>query len=148
MADATDYPSNDNSFDIVFFNHVLEHIPNDIGALSEVYRILKPGGLLILGVPNEGALFWQLAYRLQPHVLAASDHVHFYTAKSLKEKCLQAGFKIHEITPIGWGVPHWSLDAKIRTYKFVDDLLERIGKALIPAQATSLYLAASKQDQR
>ncbi len=52
MADITDYPVDDNSFDIIFFNHVLEHIREDETALAEVYRVLRPGGLLILGVPN------------------------------------------------------------------------------------------------
>ena len=69
MADICDYPAEDDCFDVIFFNHVLEHIPDDVAALREVRRILKPGGLLVLGVPNEGAAFWQLAYRLQPKTM-------------------------------------------------------------------------------
>lgn len=144
MADVTDYPTLDDTFDVIFFNHVLEHIPDDDKALSEVHRILKPGGLLILGVPNEGAFFWQLAYKLQPKSLTISDHVHFYTAKVLSKKCLQAGFVIREVHPIGWGVPHWWLDSQVRGYKWVDDLFEVVGRVLIPSQATSLYLVLSK----
>ena len=64
--------------DVVFLNHVLEHVPDDEGALRSVRRVLRPGGLLILGVPNEGCGWWQLAYRLQPKSRAQSDHVHFY----------------------------------------------------------------------
>jgi LSD1 subclass zinc finger protein len=144
MADITDYPAVDSSFDVVYFNHVLEHIPDDSQALSEVNRILKPGGRVVLGVPNEGAMFWQLAYRLQPSSRATTDHLHFYTADAVRTKCQTAGFEVLETLPIGWGLPHWSLDAAIRGAKFVDDLLDKIGKALIPSQSTSLYLILTK----
>lgn len=144
MADVTDYPAMDASFDLIFFNHVLEHIPDDDKALSEVRRILTPGGLLILGVPNEGAFFWQLAYALQPSVRRATDHIHFYTARSISAKCISAGFKIKEVHPIGWGVPHWRLDSIVRGYKWVDDFLEIIGRTVLPSQATSLYILTEK----
>jgi SAM-dependent methyltransferase len=129
---------------VIFFNHVLEHIPDDVGALAEAYRILKPGGLLILGVPNEGVWFWQLAYRLQPGMLRTSDHVHFYTAETLTEKCRAAGLSVREVKHIGYGVPHWTLDAGLRQFKFVDDVFEAAGKVICPMQATSLYFSLSK----
>ncbi len=44
------YP--DNYFDIIFCNHVLEHIQDDIKALSELYRVLNKGGNAILMVPQ------------------------------------------------------------------------------------------------
>jgi ubiquinone/menaquinone biosynthesis C-methylase UbiE len=144
MADITSYPVRDNFFDLIYFNHVIEHIPDDTSALAEAYRILKPGGLLVLGTPNEGVWFWQLAYRLQPRMLRASDHVQFYTAGTLAAKCRAAGFKVQEIKHIGYGVPHWTLDAGLRQFKVVDDLFEAIGRAVYPQQATSLYLSLSK----
>ncbi len=144
MADINDYPVVDGVFDIIFFNHVLEHISNDMGALSEVYRILRPGGLLILGVPNEGAAFWQLAYRLQPKILASSDHIHHYTAVSIADRCQKVGFHVKDVCPIGWGVPHWWLDAVIRRFKLIDDGLEYFGRRFLPDQATSLYLLLTK----
>lgn len=42
----------DNSFDLALLNEVLEHVPDDKQTLREIYRILKPGGLLILFSPN------------------------------------------------------------------------------------------------
>lgn len=144
MADICNYPSADDSFDIIFFNHVLEHIPDDLGALQEVLRILKPGGMLILGVPNEGAAFWQFAYRMQPRIKATSDHRNFYTAQSLAARCEAAGLTVQKIRPIGWGVPLWTLDAVIRRFKWVDDVLELIGRRFLPSQATSLYAVLSK----
>lgn len=144
MADITNYPVRDDTFDVLFFNHVLEHIPDDVTALAEAYRILKPGGLLLLGTPNEGVWFWQLAYRLQPGMLRSSDHVQFYTAETLAAKCRSVGFTVRELKHIGYGVPHWTLDAGLRQFKFMDDLLEEIGQRICPEQATSLYLSLSK----
>ena len=50
-ADIQDLPFEDNSFDVVFCNHVLEHVDNDQKALSELFRVMKPGGWGILQVP-------------------------------------------------------------------------------------------------
>ena len=52
-ADITDLPFEDNYFDLIFCNHVLEHIPDDAKALAELFRILKKGGTAILQVPLE-----------------------------------------------------------------------------------------------
>jgi len=41
----------DNYFDAILCNHVLEHVPDDIQAMKELYRVLKPGGWAILQVP-------------------------------------------------------------------------------------------------
>lgn len=144
MADIGNYPTENDCFDVIFFNHVLEHIPDDVAALREVRRILKPGGLLILGLPNEGAAFWQLAYRLQPKVRATSDHRHFYTAESVAARCETAGLTVQKIHWIGWGVPHWTLDAMIRRFRWVDDALEMFGRGFYPQQASSLYLLLTK----
>jgi SAM-dependent methyltransferase len=49
--DIMDIPFVDKRFDVVICNHVLEHVENDITAMKEVYRVLKPGGWAILQVP-------------------------------------------------------------------------------------------------
>lgn len=146
LANILDYPAQDGFFDIVFFNHVIEHIlPDDI-ALKTIYRILKPNGLLILGTPNEGAWWWQLAYQLQPETRKSTDHVHFYTASSLSKRMAEAGFQINQVKHMGWGSPHWGLDARVRKYKWVDDVFEFFGRIFVPHQASSLYILAVKPE--
>ena len=44
-------PFEDNTFNAVLCNHVLEHVADDIKAMSEIKRVLKPGGWAILQVP-------------------------------------------------------------------------------------------------
>lgn len=144
MADLTAYPAKDEAFDLVFCNHVLEHVPQIDRALGELHRILSRDGILIIGVPNEGAAFWRLAYRLAPETRRNTDHVHFFTAASLSSVCARNGFEVLEVLPIGWGLPHWKLDSRVRAWKPVDDILEFVGRRVIPGQATSLYLVLSK----
>ena len=50
-ADLTNLPFKDGSVDAVICSHVLEHIPNDRGAIRELYRVLKPSGWAALLVP-------------------------------------------------------------------------------------------------
>ena len=144
MADLLEYPTVDDAFDVIFFNHVIEHIPEDMLALETVWRILKPGGLLILGTPNEGAWWWQLAYKRSPEIRATTDHVHFYTAGTIEAKMRAAGLAVTEIEHLGWGPPDWELDGRWRQHKWVDDLFERVGRSILRSQASSLYLIATK----
>lgn len=50
-ADIRNLPLEDNSYDVIFCNHVLEHIPEDSQAMQELYRVMKPGGWGIFQVP-------------------------------------------------------------------------------------------------
>lgn len=47
----------DNSEDFVIANHVMEHLPDPIGALKEWFRVLKPGGILFLALPDKRKTF-------------------------------------------------------------------------------------------
>ena len=49
--DVLNIPYNDDYFDLILCNHVLEHVPKDIEAMMELFRVLKKGGKAILQVP-------------------------------------------------------------------------------------------------
>lgn len=70
-ADLTNLPFNDAEYDFIFASHVLEHIKDDLTAISEIRRVLKPNGIAILPVPIVGV---ETIEYPQPNPLEA-DHV-------------------------------------------------------------------------
>ena len=89
----------DNTFDIVIAHHVLEHIPDDAKAMSELFRVLKPGGKAILSVPqnlSREETFEDTAI-VAPNereiVFGARDHVRFY-GRDFSERLANAGFQM------------------------------------------------------
>jgi len=54
--DLHDIPLDDESYDFLMCNHVMEHVDNDRRVLQEIFRILKPGGMAILQVPQDYSL--------------------------------------------------------------------------------------------
>ena len=93
--DATALPFPDATFDAVISSEVLEHIPDDTGALAELARVLKPGGVLAATVPTSWPerVCWRLsdAYHAP---LAPGGHVRIYSATELRAKCRAAGLEI------------------------------------------------------
>ena len=109
-ADICDMPLEDNIFDVVFCNHVLEHIPNDLQAMRELYRVMKPGGWGIFQVPMKTDLaetyedFSITSPEERTKHFGQYDHVRWYgldyfdRLKSVGFKLLDAEF-IKKITP-------------------------------------------------
>ena len=52
VSSVLDLPFAEDSFDIVFYHHVIEHVSNPVGSLHELARVLRPGGLIYVGSPN------------------------------------------------------------------------------------------------
>lgn len=52
-ADICNLPLEDNTYDVILCNHVLEHIPDHQKAISELFRVLKPGGWGIVQIPQD-----------------------------------------------------------------------------------------------
>lgn len=90
------FPFRDSTFDIVFAGEVIEHTIRDDKFLEEVYRVLKPGGLLVLTTPNLVSLGNRLYmfFGKLPRFAYAEFHYKIYTEKLLSQKIIKAGFKI------------------------------------------------------
>jgi SAM-dependent methyltransferase len=96
--DATLLSFNDNSFDAVIGNHILEHIPNDAKAMAEIYRVLKPGGRAILQVPYSEKIVNTIEepaindLQKQAALFGQKDHVRIYALNDYLYRLRQAGF--------------------------------------------------------
>jgi predicted SAM-dependent methyltransferase len=101
-ADICNLPFDDNSFDVVFCNHVLEHIINDTKAMQELYRVLKKGGFGIFQIPQD--LSREKTFedntitnrRERAEIFGQYDHVRVY-GRDYFNKLRSVGFAVDEI---------------------------------------------------
>lgn len=89
LTDAVRTPYADGEFDAVIASGVLEHVPMDYESLKEMYRILRPGGRLVVSyLPNRGSIEeWRLRRR-DP----GSAHRRIYRLCGLRSMLLHTGF--------------------------------------------------------
>ena len=109
--DATRLPFADDSFDCVVTSEVLEHIHDDVAALSELVRVLKPGGTFAATVPSwlPEKINWMLSDEYHaPFVVGG--HVRIYTADDLRAKISEQGLRISsQHRSHGLHSPYWWL---------------------------------------
>jgi len=92
--DAHSLPFSENFFDCVVFTEVLEHIIAPYKALEEIYRVLKPGGILILSTPNQMTFINIFQHLFRYEIKDKDAHLNFYDVYSLKKLLEFIGFKI------------------------------------------------------
>lgn len=101
-ADILALPFKDNSFDVVFCNHVLEHIIDDKKAMQELYRVLKPKGMAILQIPQDLSLdktyedFSITSEEERAKHFGQYDHVRVY-GRDYFDKLRAVGFTVEEV---------------------------------------------------
>ena len=114
-ADICNLPFEDNQFDVIFCNHVLEHIPDDKKAMTELYRVMKPGGWGIFQIPqdvNRKETFEDDSItdkEERTRIFGQYDHVRVYGLDYF-DRLREAGFTVEEVD---------------YTKKIAPDLLER-----------------------
>jgi len=101
-ADICDLPFKDNSFDVVFCNHVLEHITDDKKAMQELFRVMKKGGFGIFQIPQDIARETTFEdnsitdKKERAKIFGQYDHVRVYGLDYFN-KLRSVGFKVDEI---------------------------------------------------
>ena len=101
-ADICDLPFENNSYDVILCNHVLEHIPDDTKAMQELYRVLKPGGFGVFQIPQdlkrdktfEDDTITDKKERAK--IFGQYDHVRIY-GRDYFDKLRDIGFKVNEV---------------------------------------------------
>lgn len=108
-------PFADNSFDRIIASEILEHVPDDLGVMAELFRVLRPGGRLAATVP--ATLPEQICWWINDdyHAPAAvGGHVRIYGQPELETKLTATGFE-----PIGHHrahalhAPYWWLKCAV-----------------------------------
>ena len=100
--DIHEIPFNENTFDVVLCNHVLEHVRDDIKAMNEIHRVLKPGGFAILQVPFFNPIHEHTFEdnsitdkREREKIFGQDDHVRKY-GHDYSQRIAQSGLKPEE----------------------------------------------------
>jgi|WetSurMetagenome_2_1015567.scaffolds.fasta_scaffold00525_8 2-polyprenyl-3-methyl-5-hydroxy-6-metoxy-1,4-benzoquinol methylase len=93
-------------FDVVTLWHVLEHVRQPARYLAEIRRVIRPGGLLVVAVPNVDDLFMQAAYRIvrgRPQRLFSKEdreiHLTHFSARTIAMYLERTGFSRIRIGP-------------------------------------------------
>jgi SAM-dependent methyltransferase len=96
-------PLGHGEVDLVWCSEVLEHVPDTIAFLTEVRRVLRRGGRLLMTVPDHGRLKRTLLAltHYDAHYDPLGEHVRFYTRRSLTRALQATGFEAVALSPLG-----------------------------------------------
>jgi SAM-dependent methyltransferase len=101
-ADITDLQFPDETFDVVYCSHVLEHVPDDRRAMRECRRVLKHGGYAVMVVPITAVSTAEDPSITDPkereRLFGQSDHVRRY-GPDFADRLREAGFEVSVYTP-------------------------------------------------
>ncbi len=96
--DITQIDETDNQFDLILCYHILEHVIDDIGAMNELFRILRPNGTAVVQTPfKEGSIYEDYQITTKEERLnhfGQADHVRIYSVSGLKERLEKCGFVV------------------------------------------------------
>jgi SAM-dependent methyltransferase len=131
-------PWDNQSFDLVVMKHVLEHTPDPKKALTEVHRVLRPGGSVVATVPNlrywKGILLKRRYRYFRPDDLGMQHYV-YYTPNTLALVFKKSGFQVLRRSKVTFR----NTKAKRGFISAVFETLRFVGLGLWQGLATALF---------
>lgn len=98
------------SIDLAISSHVIEHIPDDLKALNELYGVLKPGGVAIFDTPNRKRLIRAVIELFTgERKFPWWEHVREYTESDLEVLIKSSSFQRFNIIPAVFGIHAWPI---------------------------------------
>lgn len=95
---------NKESINICIATHVIEHLPNDLKAINQLYEVLVPGGIALISTPNKKRLARILIDLLSgKNNLSSGEHFREYTKEDLESLLENSRFKKYKIFPVAVG---------------------------------------------
>ena len=88
------------TFDVVVMNHVIEHLPDPLAALKEINRVVRHSGHVVIETPRYDTLAFRLLGKRE-RSLSCEGHVYFFTTDSLRRTYEAAGFQLVDYRPVG-----------------------------------------------
>lgn len=123
------------SADVVILLHVIEHVPDPLATMREIWRVLRPGGHMVLETPRYDTLMFRLMGKRE-RSLRMDGHIYFYTDDTLSKSAEKVGFSIVDLTHVGRSLTAerfvWNAANVFRSRAFTrtaTDVARRIGLA-------------------
>ncbi|MCX7915934.1 MAG: class I SAM-dependent methyltransferase [Verrucomicrobiae bacterium] len=98
-------PWPENSFDVVTLFHVLEHVPDPVGALRRIRWLLRPGGIVVVLVPNGAIWEFRVLGQRDSNPLEIPRHFYHYTPATLCGLASKADLEVLKIKPLAGTLP-------------------------------------------
>jgi SAM-dependent methyltransferase len=127
----------DLSVDVALLSHVIEHLPSPSGTMAELFRLLRPGGSIVLWLPNADSLAarvlreWWIGFD-------APRHLHTFSVETLSRLLEQHGFAVqsveHEWIGLEWS---WALRLILHE-RLANPAIDRVLATLHPALTAML----------
>jgi SAM-dependent methyltransferase len=119
---STGLPFDAESFDVLFCIEVMEHVPNPFGLMTEMHRVLRPSGALVLSVPNPyhvKELVWNVC-----RIPDRQGHLYGWTWQTMRRFGETCGFRLARVggTYLHPPVPMIALLARSIIYRFSKDV--------------------------
>lgn len=131
QGDALRLPFRDASFDRVVCSEVLEHIRDDVAAMRELARVLKPGGTMAVTVPRFGPELINWALSDEYHNVPGG-HIRIYRRSVLNERLAATGLVVtHHHYAHGLHSPYWWLKCWVGTTNTEHPVVKRYHQLLV-----------------
>ena len=131
QGDALHLPFPDGSFDRVICSEVLEHIPDDLAAMRELTRVLRPGGTMAVTVPRFGPELINWALSDEYHNVPGG-HVRIFRRRVLSERLTSTGLvETGHHYAHGLHSPYWWLKCLVGTTNDEHPLVKRYHQLLV-----------------